>query len=62
MIKKIFSHPLRLLLLSFLCMIFHNLFYALFGIEEAVFFSLTFVFAIAFLVSLLLGLFHKKSR
>lgn len=62
MIKKIFKSPLKLLLLSFLCVILHNLFYALFGIEEAVFFTLVPLFALGFLVSLILGLFRKKSR
>ena len=54
MIKKILDkNPLWFLGAGAVSGLLHNVFYAVFGFEEAVFFLLTFVFVIVFIISVI---------
>jgi uncharacterized membrane protein HdeD (DUF308 family) len=54
MIKKILNkNPLWFLGAGILSVVLHNAFYAVFGFEEAIFFLLTFVFAIIFIIGVI---------
>ena len=57
MLKKQTKISFLFLGLAVLSAILHNAVYALVGVEEPIFFSLTFVFAIAFIVSLIYSVF-----
>lgn len=55
--KKKIKSPFLFLGLAVLSVVLHNAVYALFGIEEPVFFGLTLLFALAFITSIIYSLF-----
>lgn len=52
----------KLFLAAVVSAIAHNLIYATFGVEESVFFLLTFVFFIVALLTLILAVFRKQRQ
>ncbi len=61
-LKKSIFRSYLLVTLTFSCFVLHNVFYALLEIEEPVFFSLTFIFFLAFIISLVFNLIKDKPK
>ena len=54
--------PLILFISTIVSIILHNLIYALFGFEEPVFFILSLILALAFVISIIYLIIHKIKK
>ncbi|OIO01845.1 hypothetical protein COS16_07970 [Candidatus Desantisbacteria bacterium CG02_land_8_20_14_3_00_49_13] len=59
MLKRI-KNPFWFLAVAAACAVLHNVIYGIWKVEESVFFTMTFVFGIWFVVSAVIRLFSRK--